>query len=50
MSELFNLQLSEKMEPVLEAVKAFIAIEISPVEQEFHDSPKQDNILSLIHI
>ena len=44
MSELFNLQLSEKMEPVLEAVKAFIANEINPVEQEFHDSPKQDNI------
>lgn len=47
MSELFNLQLSEKMEPVLEAVKAFIATEINPVEQEFHDSPKQDNIWML---
>ena len=47
MSELFNLQLSEKMEPVLEAVKAFIANEINPIEQEFHDSPKQDNIWML---
>ena len=47
MSELFNLQLSEKMEPVLEAVKAFIANEINPVEQEFHDSPKQDHIWML---
>ena len=47
MSELFNLQLSEKMEPVLEAVKVFIATEINPVEQEFHDSPKQDNIWML---
>lgn len=47
MSELFNLQLSKKMEPVLEAVKAFISTEINPVEQEFHDSPKQDNIWML---
>ncbi len=47
MSELFNLQLSKKMEPVLKAVKAFIANEINPVEQEFYDSPKQDDIWML---
>ena len=47
MSELFNLQLSEKMEPVLEQVKHFIATEINPVEKEFHDSANKDDIWTL---
>ena len=47
MSELINLQLSEKMEPVLEQVKHFIATEINPVEKEFHDSANKDDIWTL---
>lgn len=47
MSELFNLQLSDKMVPVLEKVKHFIATEIVPVEHEFHHSPNKDDIWTL---
>ena len=47
MSELFNLQLSKKMVPVLEKVKDFIASEISPVEQAFYTSPNKDDIWTL---
>ena len=47
MSELFNLQLSDKMVPVLEKVKHFIATEIVPVEHKFHHSPNKDDIWTL---
>ena len=47
MSELFNLQISDKSVPVLEAVKHFIATEITPVEQRYHDAANLDDIWCL---
>ena len=47
MSELFNLQLSDEMVPVLEMVKAFIANDIEPLEPEFHRAQNRDDIWTL---
>ncbi|MDD9969400.1 MAG: acyl-CoA dehydrogenase family protein [Myxococcales bacterium] len=39
---LYELALSEKFRPVLEQVKAFITDEIQPLEQEYYDTPHED--------
>jgi acyl-CoA dehydrogenase len=46
-SDLFNLQISDNFVPVLEQVKHFIHTEISPVEEEFHNTPHKDDIWTL---
>lgn len=44
MSELFNLKISSKSEPYLEALKDFMKIEVLPLEEEFHKSANKDDI------
>jgi len=44
---LFDLKLSERFIPTLDAVKDFIANEISPLEEEFHNTPNQSDIWTL---
>lgn len=47
MSELFNLQISDKFVPVLDEVKRFIKEEIHPLEMEFHTSANKEDIWTL---
>lgn len=46
-TDLYNLQISEKFVPVLELVQRFIKTEITPLEEEFHNSANSDDIWTL---
>ena len=45
--KLYNLQISDKFVPVLESVQSFIALEIAPLEEEFHRSANKRDIWTL---
>lgn len=44
---LYHLELSEKFRPTLDKVKQFIANDIEPVQEEFHNTPNKEDHWSL---